>query len=141
MHTIALLLTIIFGTLGVIHLYWAAGGAFGLDGVLPAVNDAPLFTPGPLVTIAVACLLGVFSIIAIILGFGDDSIGAYLNHAIISAYVIGTILLLRAIGDFRYVGFFKRVKGSKFAVYDSWLFSPLCFLTGCGYFFLAAYRA
>ena len=32
----------------------------------------------------------------------------------------------RGIGDFRYVGFFKRVKGSLFATRDTYLYSPLC---------------
>jgi hypothetical protein len=37
---------------------------------------------------------------------------------------------LRAVGDFRFVGFFKRVRGSVFARRDTWLYSPLCVLIG-----------
>jgi hypothetical protein len=33
---------------------------------------------------------------------------------------------LRAIGDFRYVGFFKRIRDSKFARLDTLAYSPLC---------------
>ncbi|WP_268893745.1 DUF3995 domain-containing protein [Paenibacillus puerhi] len=30
-------------------------------------------------------------------------------------------------GDFRYVGMFKRVRGSRFARHDNYVFTPLCF--------------
>ncbi|NRF91294.1 DUF3995 domain-containing protein [Paenibacillus frigoriresistens] len=29
-------------------------------------------------------------------------------------------------GDFKYVGLFKRVKQTRFATYDTFLFTPLC---------------
>ena len=38
----------------------------------------------------------------------------------------------RAIGDFKYVGFFKRVRGSKFARMDTLVYSPLCLLLALG---------
>ncbi len=33
-------------------------------------------------------------------------------------------------GDFKWVGFFKRKKGTVFAKWDTVLYSPLCFLLG-----------
>ena len=36
------------------------------------------------------------------------------------------LFLLRAIGDFKIVGLFKKLKSTKFATYDTWLFTPLC---------------
>ncbi len=39
---------------------------------------------------------------------------------------LAAIFVLRAVGDFHYVGFFKRVRGSVFARRDTWVFSPLC---------------
>ena len=44
----------------------------------------------------------------------------------IGATGVGAAFLLRAIGEFRYVGFFKRVRGTRFAFWDTCLFSPLC---------------
>ena len=44
----------------------------------------------------------------------------------------GLVLLLRAIGDFNLVGFFKRIRGSAFARMDTWFYSPLCVLLGIG---------
>ena len=43
-------------------------------------------------------------------------------------WVIPIIFLLRAIGEFKYVGIFKRVKKTKFGRFDTKLFSPLCLI-------------
>jgi len=42
------------------------------------------------------------------------------------------VLLARAVGDFKYVGFFKTVRASRFAVLDTWFYSPLCALLALG---------
>jgi hypothetical protein len=44
----------------------------------------------------------------------------------IGIWVLAAVFAARAVGDFRYVGFFKRVRDSRFARRDSRLFSPLC---------------
>jgi hypothetical protein len=49
-------------------------------------------------------------------------------------------LLARAIGEFRYVGFFKRVRGSRFARLDTLLYSPLRLLLAVGVAFIAKQR-
>ena len=41
-------------------------------------------------------------------------------------------LLVRAIGDFGYVGFFKRKGGNPFARLDTRVYSPLCLLLAAG---------
>jgi len=41
---------------------------------------------------------------------------------------LALIFAFRALGDFRYVGFFKRVRGNLFAQRDTWFYSPLCLL-------------
>ena len=43
-----------------------------------------------------------------------------------AAGLLAFVFAARAIGDFNYVGFFKRVKGSRFAKRDTYLYSPLC---------------
>ncbi|EGD05771.1 hypothetical protein B1M_04736, partial [Burkholderia sp. TJI49] len=40
--------------------------------------------------------------------------------------VLALIFAVRAVGDFRYVGFFKRIRGSRFARMDTLCYSPLC---------------
>jgi hypothetical protein len=46
-------------------------------------------------------------------------------------------LFARAIGEFKYVGFFKRVRGSRFARRDTLLYSPLCLWLAAGVAFVA----
>ncbi len=46
-------------------------------------------------------------------------------------WLTAVIFLLRAIGDFRYVGVFKRHRESSFAKLDTLLYSPLCLLLAC----------
>ncbi|WP_367946795.1 DUF3995 domain-containing protein [Leptospira santarosai] len=42
--------------------------------------------------------------------------------------LLSAMFLFRAIGDFRLVGFFKKIRGTKFAKNDTAFFSPLCLL-------------
>jgi hypothetical protein len=51
--------------------------------------------------------------------------------------VLGAVFVLRAIGERKLVGFFKRVRGTAFARWDTWLFSPLCLALGVSVLWLA----
>ena len=42
------------------------------------------------------------------------------------------VFLVRSVGDFRYVGFFKHVVGTPFARLDTLLYSPLCLALAIG---------
>lgn len=45
-----------------------------------------------------------------------------------AAWILAAVMLLRSIGDFRYVGFFKRERAGRFAELDTRFYSPLCLL-------------
>ena len=45
-------------------------------------------------------------------------------------WIIPIIFILRAIGEFKYVGFFKRIKQTEFGKLDTKFFSPLCLTIG-----------
>ena len=60
--------------------------------------------------------------------------GSLVHWAAIAA---GVVFLLRAVGEFRYVGFFKRRHGTRFATLDTWLFSPLCAFIGLAFVYVA----
>ncbi len=45
-------------------------------------------------------------------------------------WIIPAIFILRAIGDFKYVGVFKKIKDTEFAKADSKWFVPLCLTIG-----------
>jgi hypothetical protein len=50
--------------------------------------------------------------------------------------VLAVLFAGRAIGERRYVGFFKRVRGTVFAWWDTRVFSPLCAALSIGYLLL-----
>jgi hypothetical protein len=55
-------------------------------------------------------------------------------------WVLAFVVVARAVGDFRLVGFFKRVTGTRFARLDSAVFSPLCAAIAVGIFVVGLTR-
>ena len=53
------------------------------------------------------------------------------------AFLLAVALVARAVGDFRLVGFFKRVRGTRFARMDSVLYAPLCLVLGVAVVYVA----
>jgi len=137
MQTIAIFVAVAFAGLAMLHIYWALGGKLDIKKVIPVVNGDPVFTPGVLGTFAVAVALVCFAAVAMAIGFPDVMSADYKPYLKFPGFAIGAVLIIRAIGDFRYVGFFKRVRGSHFATYDSWIFSPFCLLAGGAFLLLA----
>jgi hypothetical protein len=120
-----------------LHVYWAIGGSWGKHVAIPEVKGQPAFLPSRLSTIAVAVALAGAASVAILRGFFLFSSfpGSPAHWASIA---LGFAFLLRALGEFRLVGLFKRVRGTAFATWDTWLFSPLCLLIAFAFFFIAA---
>ena len=115
----------IFGALSALHVFWAAGGRAGGGVAIPRQGGEALFAPSPLATLAVAvALAAAAATVAAAAGWfgvrGPTRAGRVLTA------VLAVIFLLRAIGDFRYVGLFKSLGDDPFRSWDSWLFSPLC---------------
>lgn len=121
----AALLVAIFVLLAGLHFYWAARRGAALEGFVPTVDGTPLITPGRLASLAVG--------VALLAAAGVVSCRAGLWCALLppwaarwGIWVIAALFAARAVGDLRYVGFFKRVRDSRFARRDTWIFSPLC---------------
>jgi hypothetical protein len=114
--------------LGALHVYWAAGGRWGLAVAVPRRADGtPTFRPSALATIAVAGALfataGIIASAAGLLPAPPLLWPGWTRHlGLAAAAVFG----LRMIGDFRFAGLFKREWRTEFARWDSQLFSPLC---------------
>jgi hypothetical protein len=112
--------------LAAVHLYWAAGGKAGKGAAVPATNGRPLFRPSTFGTAMVAVGLCVMAaLVALRIGWINPTI---LPSVVIEigVWLIAAVFALRAIGDFRYVGFFKRIRDSAFARLDTLAYSPLC---------------
>jgi uncharacterized protein DUF3995 len=111
--------------LGALHVFWALGGRLGYVSAIPEVNGQRAFTPSAAAAFAVAA--GLFVASFLVLGRAGV-FNSILPAALFKwpVFIMGLVFLVRAVGEFRLVGFFKRVRGTSFARWDTWLFSPLC---------------
>ena len=92
---------------------------------IPEKNGRLAFHPSKLATFMVAVgLFGCATLVAGLVGWFVLPVA----RGVLDKLGLGLALLflLRAIGDFRLVGFFKRVRGTRFSTYDSCFYSPLC---------------
>jgi hypothetical protein len=123
---IGILLFVVFAFLSGLHFYWGLGGKWGISISVPSnKQNKRILNPGPLACFVVCLALLAMSIFILteakiiniqLRGWLDD----------FGLCAIAAIFLLRAIGEFNYVGFFKRIKGTNFADADTRYFSPLC---------------
>jgi len=124
-NILGILLVAIFAILSLLHIYWAAGGRGGSVSAIPAVDGKPIFRPSVFATLLVAAAL--FAAMLTILGnlglFGE-AIPRWIFRS--TTFVIALLFLLRAIGDFKLLGFFKQINDTNFAYWDTAVFSPLC---------------
>lgn len=121
----------IFALLGSLHLYWMLGGKWGLDQALPTrLGSAErMLNPGPLACVVVALGLFGFALYNLSLGLGF-SLGLPFEAEKWGIWVLSGTFLLRAVGDFRYVGFFKKIKDTAFGRMDTRWYAPLCLYLG-----------
>ena len=136
LNALAGLIALVFGALAALHVYWAMGGRRGADGAVPEHDGKPLFRPGPAVTLAVAGLLALAAVLVLEQVGLLPGFGAHVSREATSAVAVA--MLVRAVGDFKYIGFFKRRRGTRFARLDTWLYSPLALVLGVGTALLAA---
>lgn len=121
----------IFLVLSLMHVYWAFGGVYALGKVIPTKsNESKVFKAPLFLTFLVAVFLFLVSLVY------ADSAEVY-KVAFLPEFlkefdliIFASIFIIRAIGDFKYVGFFKKIKGTQFAKNDSKYFSPLCVFLG-----------
>ena len=133
---IAFVVTVVFVALSAIHLYWAVGGRLGKVAAVPELKGRPAFVPSALSTFAVAIALALCSVlVAASAGLIVSPVPA--PWVTWLAYLLATALVARAVGDFRLVGFFKRVRGTRFARLDNAIYAPLCLALGLGVFYVA----
>lgn len=122
-----LAVSIVFVLLALWHLWMALRPSAGLKAAVPSVDGRPLFVPSRGATLAVAAALVVFAVLVSATGGLVDT-GLARGVLVALSYALALGLLARALGDFRYVGFFKRVRGTRFARMDTFVYSPACAL-------------
>lgn len=122
--------------LSFLHVYWAMGGNRGMSGVLPEFSERQRrFSPGVAGKFIIGFAMGLFTLITI----GNlDIFRAYINIRFFNYATLctGFIFLLRAIGDFHYVGLFKKANGTLFAKNDTRYYIPACLFIACTSFII-----
>lgn len=118
-----------FSILAIIHFYWAFGGQWAVKNALPqSISGELVMKPRPIDSAFVAVGLLLFGVFY----FVKSDIGPSLQLSnwivVVGSWMIPIIFLLRSIGDFKYVGFFKSITTTAFARWDTFFYSPLCLL-------------
>ena len=107
-----------FFILSGLHFYWVFGGKRGFDKSIPTVGDKPTLNPGRVITTIVALGLLGFGVITYLLGFTDIKSMKYGNLIVVAGWCVSAIFLIRAVGDFKTVGFFKKIRRTDFSRYE-----------------------
>lgn len=127
---LSFILFLIFIVLGTFHFYWFFGGNWGVTAVIPTKKNTSINAQIPkIATLIVAFVLIFFGWVYLL----KSGFVYVKNTNCFTPYVywiIPFIFILRAIGEFNYVGFFKKIRNTEFAKADSKLFSPLCLFIG-----------
>ena len=126
----------VFAGLSLVHFYWVLGGGAGKLAAVPEVSGRRVFEPSAGSTLIVAFGLALCAFLVAGTA-GLVSVPFPANWLQWLSYALSLALLARAIGDFRLVGFFKRVRGTRFARLDSIAYAPLCLLLAAGVFYVA----
>lgn len=124
---------VILVVISILHIYWGFGGRWGTNAVIPhkSTDNKPLFSPGKLGTLIVALLVLCVAAILFVQSKSGHLFGIRANAVTsVGSIFCAVVFLLRAIGDFKYVGFFKKVRGTAFAKNDTLFYSPLCLYLG-----------
>jgi len=129
---LAIILVLIFTVLSLFHFYWLFGGTWGLNSVIPSKgSEAESLSIPPFATLVVALGLLFFGLLYVTkMAFPGLISIIYPKWVHYAHWIIPSIFIIRAIGDFKYVGLFKSVKNTKFSKADSKLFAPLCLFIG-----------
>lgn len=123
---LSFVLSSIFFILALIHFNWVFGGTYGFEASLPTTATGErIFSPKKIDSAIVGLVLTAFGVFYLIKA---NLITANIPSWILTygTLLIPAIFLFRAIGDFKYIGFFKRIKTTDFAKLDTKSFSPLC---------------
>lgn len=120
--------TILLGLIAALHFYWLLGGKWAIDAAVPSSKEGKkVFKPGIFATLVVAFGLLFMALLHLDkVGLIALSLPTWLDNYALK--IVAFIFLIRAIGEFRYLGFFKKIKNTKFARSDTRLYSPLCLL-------------
>ena len=105
-----------------------------MSSTTPKLEGKEEFTPPKTLTFFIACLITSLAILAILLISVNSQLKAFLPYL---GYAVFIVFVARAIGDFKYLDFFKKIYNSSFSKKDTFYFSPLCLVLGAAFIALS----
>jgi len=136
---LALVLAGVFLLLSLLHWFWAFGSSRGFEAVLPTTEAGELvFSPGRLASAGVALALLVAMALVLWRLCPYAAGPRWLQRG--GVWAIAAVFAARALGDGRYCGLLKSVRGTRFARLDTLVYSPLCVVIALLALWLAASR-
>ncbi|WP_239616424.1 DUF3995 domain-containing protein [Cohnella mopanensis] len=113
-----------------IHLYWVVGGKRGFLAAIPNDGSDIKFRPTKIATSVVAGALALAGLFVLELGEVMERLIFPDWLFLYGGWILSGVFILRTVGDFRWIGFSKKQKGTLFAKWDTLLYSPLCLFIG-----------
>lgn len=116
---------LILALLAGLHVSWAVSArGVHADAIPTRPDGTPVLNPGPIASLGVAVLLLAAAFLVMErAGWGPGLLAR--PWRLVGTTAVALALLLRGIGDFRYVGLFKQHRDSAFARMDSRVYTPL----------------
>jgi hypothetical protein len=115
---------LLIGVVSIIHFYWFVGGKWGLEASIPTKsNHTKAFIPSRWMVLGVAFIF-------LLMAGGILSSGGWFQLPISQkmqrylTLLVGSIFILRSIGDFKHFGFFRKKRNTLFDYWDRNLFTP-----------------
>ena len=122
------ILILVFFVLARIHFSWALGSSWGFMAALPINANGDLLLQPTVMDCAIVGVgllaFGIFYILQT--HWVTNPLSDKANRII--GWTIPSIFLLRAVGEFKYIGIFKPPMDTAFAQADFFFYSPLCLL-------------
>lgn len=138
-EVLACLVSGVLFLIGCVHLYWLFGGRGGFAIAVPTGSDTnkPLFKPRKQGIAAVILLFWAAAALLLMLAEVIPTVGpTWLPR--FTGWTLAVVLLLRAVGEFRAIGFFKSNRATPFAKMDTRIYSPLCLALSAMTFWMIA---
>jgi fatty acid desaturase len=136
MITLSVFVAVVMSVVALLHFYWAFGGKYGLASAGPKLEGEKQFIPSGKLIFIVACLMLALAVLPIQL---VTPLPIFENVIAYVGFIVAVVFIIRGVGDFKYVGLFKKVYNSNFARLDTRYFSPLIIVLGISYAVLSMY--
>lgn len=138
-EAIAIIAALILFGISLLHVFWAFGGKWGSNAVIPEQGGQRAFVPGVGTTLLVALLVGSAGLLLLLEAGLFQWYPKQFFVVRSGAWVCAVVFALRVVGEFNYFGVFKKKRDTIFSRMDSFFFIPLCAFLSFAFIFAIGY--